>query len=1033
MDKKEKIIAMFLCILLLSNIGLGYTLASEATTTESGFVFDGYLNSTQEVKNDKVVVTIPMDETDTVPDTFAMTAPETAVYKITLTGVPNGSNVGTQLKYSLQHNGEGYVRLAAEYKQGEFKILTQDTSNDSTIIYVILQENETYTFDLVDTVLSDATLVLEKQNIALSSMSMTNIPATIVSAKVDYDNASRTLESYEPFRLIEYDVDQIREYSRDGLALEKKEKDGGYLEGILADIILALGTFFLRILEFFLNTNVELTIDNILFNRLDQIVIDLAPLGGIQINDTGMGIFQVSNGKVGQVIDILYNGLKSLALGIYIVMLLYVGVRILSEVGGKNQKKYMKYFEYWLSGLILLSILPYFIPALPAINNMLVEMLAKEAESMYSGYSTEDILVRLGYDESLLAEDAEIVQLKSLLQERIDYLNDQLDGVPITRDDAQANIESKKQDTLGELGQLAGDEELTSKVDNVISIVDSNCTQWNDRIQENYEEAVSDVWQYVFENLSSTKSIPNNVLSSLPASAKNSVAIDGQVKSILTFISRNAGEWERFESEYNKRMNTFRIAMENRGYEADYQACVDLIEGAKNTYLNTANSYSMQEIKKMFNDYHDAVIQEEISVLQDMKDNLAKDVMTMLKERAQEDNRVVYAVAWFILMFQMFSVLFLYYRRLITVVILIIIFPIIMAFYVFDKMGDGKSQSLQKWLKEFLANIFVQFLHAAVYIIIVNAGIRICRVDPLNNWFFLILTVCFIFPGERIMRAVLGLESSVLGGLRNNFGVVALGTYAAKQMITNGYVSAKALTKTGQEERKKQKEKERKEEEKREKEKKQMQEKDAKIRAAKRRERNARLAAQEGKLGDKTAKHIDDARLKIEGWKKGKGAKFVVATATASRGVKSAYRMGKKVVKTGAGLARKSVGMTMGAVEGMESFGKEGFSSGLYTARSVARDIGGFKDPKDIKTPQPQITTPNQFSSRYVDGQKVAGSTPVTDGNVPGGSSVRRTAGTGGPGASVDSSGASRPSFNETKTEVRQHIKHVQNNNNNNA
>ena len=66
-------------------------------------------------------------------------------------------------------------------------------------------------------------------------------------------------------------------------------------------------------------------------------------------------------------------------------------------------------------------------------------------------------------------------------------------------------------------------------------------------------------------------------------------------------------------------------------------------------------------------------------------------------------------------------------ERVFVVAILICIFPLIVAMYAIDKMGDGRAQSLQNWFKEFFANVAIQFFHALIYVLVINIGIEVCQ------------------------------------------------------------------------------------------------------------------------------------------------------------------------------------------------------------------------------------------------------------------------------------------------------------------
>ena len=354
--------------------------------------------------------------------------------------------------------------------------------------------------------------------------------------------------------------------------------------------------------------------------------------------------------------------------------------------------------------------------------------------------------------------------------------------------------------------------------------------------------------------------------------------------------------------------------------------------------------------------------------------------------------------------------------------------------YVIDKIEDGKAQSLESWLKEFVANISVQLMHAVCYLVLINAGIEICNIDPESNWFFLILAVCFLFPGERILRAILDLNSSTLGGLRVNIGTVALGAHMTGRLLKGTYRNAKDMV-TGKggpvkkaiNKYEKEAQKERERQEKIMLEKQKQAERGAKLRRKHRLEREKRIAAGQGGKIDKMMSGIDKVKdtvggvkTKITGWAPIKAAKAV--TNVAGKAVKSTYRYGKMTLKTGGKVLRRASGVAIGAMEGMENFAYDGGISAAYTAKTVAKDIGGFQSSKPDENPKyDNPTVPPQFTTRYQNGQKVFGDGKTTEGNVEDSQTrINR----------VNTEQQQRRNIEDAKMEIKEHISNVQTNDN---
>ena len=98
-----------------------------------------------------------------------------------------------------------------------------------------------------------------------------------------------------------------------------------------------------------------------------------------------------------------------------------------------------------------------------------------------------------------------------------------------------------------------------------------------------------------------------------------------------------------------------------------------------------------------------------------------------------------------------FSIVLTYFKRLITIAILILVFPLVALSYVFDKIGDRKAQTLGIWLREFVVNVMIQPIHALILILI---SLLFSTGAPDNNLGVIISTNLF---GPHIVGAVMSI------------------------------------------------------------------------------------------------------------------------------------------------------------------------------------------------------------------------------------------------------------------------------------
>ncbi len=201
---------------------------------------------------------------------------------------------------------------------------------------------------------------------------------------------------------------------------------------------------------------------------------------------------------------------------------------------------------------------------------------------------------------------------------------------------------------------------------------------------------------------------------------------------------------------------------------------------------------NINERIKLWGDYW--TLQGEIAEMEEALAIFEKnlDLEGALKERAATSYRLVLVFLWYIVMYQLVVMMFLYYKRLITVSVLIIIFPLIMAFYAFEKfMGIDKPAGYSTWIKEFLANVFVQCVHAMLYVTLVETGLKLYESDS-DNWLLLLLSITILMPMENIMKSILGLKGSTVANMGDSAkkgAAVVGGAVATAKLARQGHTN----------------------------------------------------------------------------------------------------------------------------------------------------------------------------------------------------------------------------------------------------
>lgn len=122
--------------------------------------------------------------------------------------------------------------------------------------------------------------------------------------------------------------------------------------------------------------------------------------------------------------------------------------------------------------------------------------------------------------------------------------------------------------------------------------------------------------------------------------------------------------------------------------------------------------------------------------------------------------RLVYLIFYIALVVYTFMFTWKYMKRAITMAFLTLMAPLVTLTYPIDKMGDGKAQAFNMWLKEYIFNALLQPFHLIIYSIFLGASMNIAVENPL----YAILFLAFITPAEKILRKFFGFDKVSTAG-----------------------------------------------------------------------------------------------------------------------------------------------------------------------------------------------------------------------------------------------------------------------------
>lgn len=120
------------------------------------------------------------------------------------------------------------------------------------------------------------------------------------------------------------------------------------------------------------------------------------------------------------------------------------------------------------------------------------------------------------------------------------------------------------------------------------------------------------------------------------------------------------------------------------------------------------------------------------------------------------------AMSALLLMFVYFQLKFfiIYFKRIIIAAFLIIISPLITITYAIDKADDNKAQAFETWFNEMIITVFIQPMHAILFIIFIVSAGEIAKFSVIVA----ILVLWALSKGENILRMIFKLNKGTSMG-----------------------------------------------------------------------------------------------------------------------------------------------------------------------------------------------------------------------------------------------------------------------------
>ena len=163
--------------------------------------------------------------------------------------------------------------------------------------------------------------------------------------------------------------------------------------------------------------------------------------------------------------------------------------------------------------------------------------------------------------------------------------------------------------------------------------------------------------------------------------------------------------------------------------------------------------------------------------------NSNDDLMLEMRTKAIQTGKLKYALLYVFLIKLLLGFILMYFKRLLTIIFLIVIFPLVTISYALDK-GDGKAQFFNSWFKEFFLNVFLQTFQAVNYLIVMSIIFALSTNGKINI-ILAIIAIDFVSRGEQLLRGLFSKMSGGNAGTVSNSVSEAIKTSVAVSMVTD--------------------------------------------------------------------------------------------------------------------------------------------------------------------------------------------------------------------------------------------------------
>lgn len=400
------------------------------------------------------------------------------------------------------------------------------------------------------------------------------------------------------------------------------------------------------------------------------------------------------------VVSNVYKSLRNLVLVMMMVVLLYVGIRIVVSTAVTDQVKYKQWLVDWVVGICLLIIMQYIMSFLMNVNEMIVEMLGENRESSY--YMS---LSKLGggldtyYNDwgdvkkdATPGTDSYDPGVNLFYLDHFDVRNKDngSDCFDFDEDTGEIHVERKDWASESENGNVFINARIFKPADEEVN-----------KAIKNFSARVGFIAGAVAMNPMNPNPIKINPITGAMKGWSIASAIVGEDND------------DRWADKTVYRCNLPEFCRTLTTFGSKYV----LIYRGSGVYESYTENEDVDKSNSRFGEY---------------------------------------AILYILLVLETCIFFYTYLKRVFKLAFYTMIAPLIAFMYPIDKLGDGKAQAFNTWFKEYMFNVLVQPLHLLLYTVFIYAASELVR----ENIIYAIGAYGYMIAAEKFFKKIFGFDKA---------------------------------------------------------------------------------------------------------------------------------------------------------------------------------------------------------------------------------------------------------------------------------